>query len=261
MEPTDARPVYQESKSPALPANEPERLRSGSLGMVDIAAATMAHRAGDELLLRVRVPGRDRRRGLAPDDHRRRDRDRPAGQHARPVLPGPALGRWLHHLRGQDVRPDERGHHRPAGRAGLHHRHVSVIAVSGGFLAITLKHYLGLDVPWIVWALLLTAISVVMMIRGVAVSTKLAGLFFGFEMLVLVVVSLWAIISHHGSLSLAPFQPSHITGGFRRPGRRVPAGDLPVHRLGELRCLGGGDRQTPGETWAGRSSPRWPSCR
>jgi len=46
----------------------------------------------------------------------------------------------------------------------------SVIAVSGGFLAITLKHYLGLDVPWIFWALLLTAMSVVMMIRGVAVS-------------------------------------------------------------------------------------------
>src|ERR1035437_4476459 len=90
----------------------------------------------------------------------------------------------------------------------------SVIAVSGGFLAITFKHYLGWDVPWVVWTLVLTAASVVMMVRGVAVSTRLAGLFFGFEMLVLVVVSVAAIISHHAHLSLAPFQPSHITGGF-----------------------------------------------
>src|ERR1035437_1381736 len=90
----------------------------------------------------------------------------------------------------------------------------SVIAVSGGFLAITLKHYLGWDVPWIVWTLVLTAVSVLMMVRGVAVSTRLAGVFFGFEMLVLVVVSAWAIISHHAHLSLAPFPPSHITGGL-----------------------------------------------
>src|SRR5450631_3706281 len=74
----------------------------------------------------------------------------------------------------------------------------SVIAVSGGFLAITVQHYLGWNVPWIVWTLVLTAASVVMMVRGVAVSTRLAGLFFGFEMLVLVVVSLGAIITHHG---------------------------------------------------------------
>jgi amino acid transporter len=43
MSPNDARPLYVESKSPVLPTNEPERLRSGALGMVDIAAATMAN--------------------------------------------------------------------------------------------------------------------------------------------------------------------------------------------------------------------------
>ena len=43
MSPTDDRPVFLESKAPVLPASEPERLRSGALGMVDIAAATMAN--------------------------------------------------------------------------------------------------------------------------------------------------------------------------------------------------------------------------
>ncbi len=53
-----------------------------------------------------------------------------------------------------------------------------------------------------------------MMFRGVAVSTKLAGLFFGFEMLVLIVVSVAALIKHGGHLSAVPFEPSHITNGF-----------------------------------------------
>jgi len=59
-----------------------------------------------------------------------------------------------------------------------------------------------------------TAGAMYMMFRGVAVSTKLAGLFFGFEMLVLIVVSVAAIIKNGGHLSGVPFEPSHIKNGF-----------------------------------------------
>jgi len=90
----------------------------------------------------------------------------------------------------------------------------SVIAISGGFLSITIKHYAGVDTPWIIWTLLLTGLAVVLMIRGVAVSTKLAGFFFGIEMLVLVVVSVVAIARHGAHLSSAPFMPGHIKGGL-----------------------------------------------
>jgi amino acid transporter len=55
----------------------------------------------------------------------------------------------------------------------------------------------------------------VMMLRGVGVSTRLAGLFFGFEMLVLVVVSIVALIKNGSHLSAMPFEPSHITSGFK----------------------------------------------
>jgi amino acid transporter len=89
-----------------------------------------------------------------------------------------------------------------------------VIAVVGGFLSILLNYYFGWNVPWGIFSLILTAGAVLMMIRGVAVSTKLAGLFFGFEMLVLVVVSVAAIIKHGGHLSGVPFEPSHLTNGF-----------------------------------------------
>jgi amino acid transporter len=90
----------------------------------------------------------------------------------------------------------------------------SVLAISGGFLATTLQHYLHWNIPWIILSVLLTGGAVVMTVRGVGVSTKLAGVFFGFEMLVLIIVSVAALIKNGGHLSLVPFEPSHITKGF-----------------------------------------------
>src|SRR5580698_1197689 len=89
----------------------------------------------------------------------------------------------------------------------------SVLAISGGFLADTLAHYFHWNIPWIILSVILTAAAVVMTIRGVGVSTKLAGFFFGFEMLVLIIVSVAILIKNGGHLSLVPFEPSHITDG------------------------------------------------
>ncbi len=89
----------------------------------------------------------------------------------------------------------------------------SVLAISGGFLADTLAHYFHWNIPWIILSVLLTAGAVYMTVRGVGVSTKLAGFFFGFEMIVLIVVSIAALIKNGGHLSLAPFEPSHIKDG------------------------------------------------
>jgi amino acid transporter len=90
----------------------------------------------------------------------------------------------------------------------------SVLVISGGFLSIMLNYYLGWNVPWIIFSVVLTAGAMFMMFRGVAVSTKLAGFFFGFEMLVLVVVAVATLIKNGGTLSVAPFEPKHITNGF-----------------------------------------------
>ncbi|MFJ9901598.1 APC family permease [Streptomyces sp. NPDC101152] len=90
-----------------------------------------------------------------------------------------------------------------------------VISISGGFVQITLHHYTGVDLPWIIWTLLLTGLAVVLMLRGVVVSTKWAGYFFGVEMLMLVVVSVAAIVEQRGDLSAAPFLPGHISHGFK----------------------------------------------
>jgi amino acid transporter len=90
----------------------------------------------------------------------------------------------------------------------------SVLAVSGGFMSTTLHYYFGWNVPWIILSALLTGGAVVMMLRGVGVSTRLAGFFFGFEMLVLIVVSVATLVKNGGHLSFAPFEPKHITSGF-----------------------------------------------
>ena len=90
----------------------------------------------------------------------------------------------------------------------------SVLAISGGFLETVLNYYFGWNVPWIIWSVILTAGATVMTIRGVGVSTKLAGFFFAFEMLVLIVVSVAVLIKDGGHLSGVPFEPSHITNGF-----------------------------------------------
>jgi amino acid transporter len=90
----------------------------------------------------------------------------------------------------------------------------SVLAISGGFLSTTLNYYLGWNVPWIILSVVLVGGAVLMTLRGVGVSTKLAGFFFAFEMLVLIVVSVAALIKNGGHLSIAPFEPSHITSGF-----------------------------------------------
>ncbi len=93
----------------------------------------------------------------------------------------------------------------------------SVVAIVGGFFQLLLQNYnvSGLEsVPWIVWTLVFLAFAAFMMVRGISVSTKIAGFFFAFEMLVLVIVSIAALIKFHGHISFAPFNPKNITHGF-----------------------------------------------
>jgi amino acid transporter len=56
------------------------------------------------------------------------------------------------------------------------------------------------------------------------VSTKLAGLFFGFELLVLLVVAVATLIKHGGHLSSVPFHPSSVTNGFSGLAAAFPLG-------------------------------------
>jgi amino acid transporter len=90
----------------------------------------------------------------------------------------------------------------------------SVLVISGGFLSIMIQFYTGVSIPWVIFSAVFTAGAMVMMFRGVAVSTKLAGFFFAFELTVLLVVSVILLIKHGGHLSGVPFNPSHLKNHF-----------------------------------------------
>jgi amino acid transporter len=93
----------------------------------------------------------------------------------------------------------------------------SVIAIVGGLFQMILQHYNvgGLDkVPWIIWTLIFLALAAMMMVRGISISTKIAGLFFAFEMTILLLVSIITLIKFHGYINFKPFNPHNITNGF-----------------------------------------------
>ena len=98
----------------------------------------------------------------------------------------------------------------------------SVLVISGGFLSIMIQYYTGTNIPWIIFSAIFTAGAMYMMFRGVAVSTRLAGFFFAFELLVLFVVSIAVLIKNGGHLSGVPFQPSHVLNGFSGLGVAFP---------------------------------------
>ncbi len=94
----------------------------------------------------------------------------------------------------------------------------SVIAIVGGFFQMLLQNYhvKGLEsVPWIIWVVLFLAFAAFMMVRGISISTKLAGFFFAFEMVVMILVSVITLVKYHGHINFAPFEPKNITGGFK----------------------------------------------
>jgi amino acid transporter len=100
----------------------------------------------------------------------------------------------------------------------------SVLVISGGFFSMMLQYYLNVSIPWIIFSAIFTAGAMFMMFRGVAVSTKLAGFFFAFELLVLLVVSIATLIKHGGHLGVAPFVPHNITNGFTGLAAAFPLG-------------------------------------
>ncbi len=98
----------------------------------------------------------------------------------------------------------------------------SVITISGGWTQIILQTQLHINVPWQPLTLFFAAIVFFLMVRGVNLSTKGAGLFFLLEMAVLILVSIITIATHASSLSLAPFNPTRISGGLTGFGLGFP---------------------------------------
>jgi amino acid transporter len=219
---SEAAPVpFTETKSP----ESPERLHRGALGLVDISASTMAN-IGPAYSFYFGFAGIVIMAGIGA-----------------PLVLVAAIVAIA--LLGNTLAQFSRAHPSTGGfitfvgktfggtsavttallcGAGYIIAIASVLVISGGFLSMMIQFYLNVSIPWIIFSAAFTAGAMVMMFRGVAVSTKLAGFFFSFELLVLLVVAVATLIKHGGHLSGVPFDPSKITHGFSGLAAAFPLG-------------------------------------
>ena len=101
---------------------------------------------------------------------------------------------------------------------------ISVLVMSGGFTAIFLNHYLPAfptsSWPW--FMVVFVSLAAFLMVRGIHISTRWAGVFFAFEIIVLVVVTISALVHHADHLTLHPFEPRYLSNGFKGLGLGFP---------------------------------------
>ena len=240
---------FTETKAP----ESAERLHRGALGLVDISASTMAN-IGPAYSFYFGFAGIVVMAGVAAPLVARRGhhRHRAARQHAVAVLPGPPEHRRLHHVRGQDVRRHQRGDHGAAVRGRVHHRdrvgagHLGRVPVDDDPVLPEREHPVDHllrrlhrrrhvdDVP---------RRGRVDQAGRLLLRLRTAGAARGG--------------GRHADQARrppvrVPFEPSQHHQRLQRPGGRLPAGRLPVHRLGELGGAGRGDEQPAAQRAPGR---------
>ncbi len=98
----------------------------------------------------------------------------------------------------------------------------SVVAISGGWFADTLKYFTHVTVPWQAVSLIASGIAGGLVMRGISLSTKWAALFFYFEFALLAVGALLMLAANPSYLTLAPFRPSNLAGGLAGLGAGFP---------------------------------------
>jgi amino acid transporter len=98
----------------------------------------------------------------------------------------------------------------------------TVVAISGSWLADTLKTFAGISIHWAILTTLITLGVGWLIMRGISLSTLWAGIFFYFEAALLVIGAIVMIATHPAALTLAPFLPKNLSGGWAGIGAGFP---------------------------------------
>jgi amino acid transporter len=98
----------------------------------------------------------------------------------------------------------------------------TVVAMAGTWVAETLKLFLGISIHWSILTVLISVATGWLAMRGIAVSAFWSGIFFYFEVGLLILGSILMIAAHPHSLSLAPFRLSNLSGGLAGLGAGFP---------------------------------------
>jgi amino acid transporter len=89
-----------------------------------------------------------------------------------------------------------------------------VLAVSGGFLVQAIGHYSGLWIPWVVPTILISLAALMLMVRGVRLSTRVVAIALVVQIAIMVVACTIILVDYRSHLSLAPFTWSHVKDGL-----------------------------------------------
>lgn len=98
----------------------------------------------------------------------------------------------------------------------------TVVAISGGWIADTLKTFLGVAVPWQILTLVVTLGVGLLVMRGVTLSTFWAAVFFYFEAGLLLIGAVVMLAANPGAITLAPFDVHNLAGGLAGLGAGFP---------------------------------------
>ncbi|MCL6516728.1 APC family permease [Alicyclobacillus sp.] len=88
-----------------------------------------------------------------------------------------------------------------------------VIAVLGGWTQTVIERYTGFTVPWIPIMLMGVLVIAILTVRGIKIAAAWAVFLFAFEAVMLLVLAV--VILFTTKLSVAPFNPSHASQGWK----------------------------------------------
>ena len=98
----------------------------------------------------------------------------------------------------------------------------TVVAIAGAWASSTLQEFLGVSIPWAALTVIISVVVGWLVMRGVTLSTLWAGIFFYFEAALLVLGAILMIAAHPDDISVAPFNPANLTGGWAGLGAGFP---------------------------------------
>jgi len=98
----------------------------------------------------------------------------------------------------------------------------TVVSIAGTWVSETLRLFLGISVHWAIVTVVISLATGWLVMRGVALSTLWSGIFFYFEVGLLVLASVLMITAHRSALTLAPFRIANLAGGLRGLGAGFP---------------------------------------
>jgi amino acid transporter len=98
----------------------------------------------------------------------------------------------------------------------------TVVSIAGTWIAETLKLFLGVSIHWAILTVLISVATGWLVMRGVALSTLWSGIFFYFEVGLLILGSILMLVAHPSFLTLAPFKFSNLSGGLAGLGAGFP---------------------------------------